>query len=121
MTVSVELGRRIKELREGAGLSQSRLADAARIHRTHLGALERGERSCTVEVLSRIASALAVVPGELYPQTRGVSPNPAERLGAAVALLAKCADEETIDRFAEIAKVYFTKGEPRKGRRRRTR
>ncbi len=59
-TLSIELGQTIKRHREEAGLSQEQLAAKAGIHRTHVGFLERGERSASVDVLVRIAVALEV-------------------------------------------------------------
>jgi len=40
------------------GLSQEALAEAARIHHTYIGLLERGKRVPTIEVADRLATAL---------------------------------------------------------------
>ncbi|MFT4039099.1 MAG: helix-turn-helix transcriptional regulator [Thermomicrobiales bacterium] len=61
-TLAQDLGQAIRRRRLEAGLSQEALAERADIHRNHIGFLERGERSPTVEVLARIASALEVPP-----------------------------------------------------------
>lgn len=52
------LGNAIRERRLSYGLSQEAVADAARIDRSHMGKIERGERNVTVLNLLRIAAAL---------------------------------------------------------------
>jgi transcriptional regulator with XRE-family HTH domain len=59
-SLSPILGQIIKRHRLAAGLSQEKLAEYAEIHRNHIGFLERGLRSPTVEVLVRIGDALGV-------------------------------------------------------------
>lgn len=50
----------IKEFRLAQGLSQEALADLAGLHRTYIGAVERGERNITLLNANRIAEALGV-------------------------------------------------------------
>lgn len=50
----------VKRRRERVGMSQEALAEAADIHRTHVGFLERGEKAATVVVARRIALALGI-------------------------------------------------------------
>lgn len=54
------LGETIAHLRSKAGISQERLADLARIHRTYVSQLERGLKSPTLHVLLKVALALDV-------------------------------------------------------------
>lgn len=54
------VGLRIRLRREQLGLSQEQLAVDARMDRTAIGKIERGERSVTISTLSRIAKALRV-------------------------------------------------------------
>jgi len=56
---------RIRELRLAKGVSQEALADEARVHRTYMGSVERGERNISLENIVRIARALKVPPGAL--------------------------------------------------------
>ena len=63
--VTVELGRRVRALREAQGLSQERLAERAKVHRTYVGSLERGERNVALINIVRLANALGVDPSEL--------------------------------------------------------
>ena len=60
-------GERVRAVRESRELSQEALADAARLHRTHISLIERGQRSVRLETIERLAIALRVQPGELMP------------------------------------------------------
>ena len=51
---------RIRELRQGRGLSQEELADRAGVHRTYVGMLERQLANPSLHVLAKIAEALEV-------------------------------------------------------------
>lgn len=57
---SVIVGRVIAHYRTEKGLSQEVLSGLADIGRTHLSAIERGERKPTLETLYRICTALGV-------------------------------------------------------------
>ena len=54
------LSSNIKRLRKELGLSQEQLADKCGLHRTYVGAVERGERNVTLSSLEMLASALEV-------------------------------------------------------------
>lgn len=54
------VGEVISEFRKKKGVSQEVLSGLADIGRTHLSAIERGERKPTLETLYRISSALDV-------------------------------------------------------------
>ncbi len=57
---SVAVGRAISYFRSKSGLSQEVLSGLANIGRSHLSAIERGERCPTLETLYRICSALDI-------------------------------------------------------------
>jgi transcriptional regulator with XRE-family HTH domain len=59
------LGRRLLGLRQAAGLTQEGLADAASLHWTYIGQIERGERNPTYKNLLKLAKGLGVDPAEL--------------------------------------------------------
>lgn len=61
-----KLGERVRALRKEAGLSQEELADAAGLHRTYIGAIERGERNISLINIVQIARALRVKPAYLF-------------------------------------------------------
>lgn len=54
------LGERIREERLKLNLTQARLAEAVDISDTYMGAIERGERSLTLDTLVRLANRLGV-------------------------------------------------------------
>ena len=54
------LGRRIREERLRLHLTQAELAEAIDISDTYMGAIERGERSLTLDTLVRLVSRLGI-------------------------------------------------------------
>jgi XRE family transcriptional regulator, regulator of sulfur utilization len=54
------LGRNVARLRREAGMSQGEVGEAAGLHPTAVGLIERGERAAHVYTLVRIAGALEV-------------------------------------------------------------
>ncbi|MGV6809604.1 MAG: helix-turn-helix domain-containing protein [bacterium] len=58
--ITQTLSANIKRLRSEKRLSQEELADKCGLHRTYIGAVERGERNVTLSSLELIASALEV-------------------------------------------------------------
>ncbi len=61
------VGARIRELRQQQGLSQEALADVAGIGRSYQSGIERGVRNCSTLHLLRLAKALGVRVGDLFP------------------------------------------------------
>lgn len=62
---AVVVGCVIQRFREKKKLSQEVVSGFAGIGRTHLSAIERGERKPTLETFFRISEALQVRPGDL--------------------------------------------------------
>ena len=64
----IRLGLRIRRLREQGGISQEALGHLSGLHRTYVGAIERGERNPSVLSLKKIADALKVRVGDLFDE-----------------------------------------------------
>ena len=62
----VRLGRRLSDLREKRGLSQTQLADMAEIGRAHLSQVENGAVAARIDTLYAIALALELTLEELF-------------------------------------------------------
>ena len=63
--ITKAFGRNVRKFRGIRGLSQERLAQLSGLHRTYIGAIERGERNITLLNAQRIASALNLTLAEL--------------------------------------------------------
>lgn len=63
------VGRRIRDLRKQAGLSQEQLGEIAGFHFSYIGGVERAEKNITLINLERIADALNVSIIELFEYT----------------------------------------------------
>jgi transcriptional regulator with XRE-family HTH domain len=58
-------GRAVRRRREEVGLSQEALAEAADLHRTYIGDVERGGRNISLVNIARVACALGVPAADL--------------------------------------------------------
>jgi transcriptional regulator with XRE-family HTH domain len=58
--IRTRLGKNLRRLRDGKGLSQEAFAHEAGIHRTYISDIERGARNPTITVVEKIAVALGV-------------------------------------------------------------
>ena len=65
MLDSVIVGNVFREIRERKGLSQEVVSGLADIGRTHLSAIERGERRPTLDTLFKLAAALNMPASEI--------------------------------------------------------
>ena len=66
MTITKQLGARIRYLRQQKNMTIEDLALEAGINRNYLGDLERGTRNPTVDILNRISVALDVTLSVLF-------------------------------------------------------
>jgi transcriptional regulator with XRE-family HTH domain len=107
------LGRRLRTLREAQGLSQEALAAAANVSRVYLGSLERGDKVPRIDVVARLAQGLGVTLSKLCDFESRKAPakiTPHERFGRTVAGIARRATPDELDRFEEMARVFFRRG-----------
>ena len=63
------LGHNLRLRRTRLGLSQEDFAEQCGLHRTYIGAIERGERNVTLRTLSQIAEALGTSPLDLLKRS----------------------------------------------------
>lgn len=61
-----KFGLRVRELRKKIGLSQEELGFKANIHRTYIGAVERGEQNVSLDNIGRLAKHLRVSLTDLF-------------------------------------------------------
>ncbi len=59
-------GKAVRRLRREAGFSQERFAQAAGIHRTFMGEIERGDTNVSLDTITRIAKSLRMSVSELF-------------------------------------------------------
>ena len=52
------------------GWSQEEFAERCELHRTYVGAIERGERNVTLRTVERVAVAFGIRPVELLAEAR---------------------------------------------------
>lgn len=90
---SLKLGKRIKELRTRAGLSQDQLAEQAGISGKYLGEVERGEVNVSAAILAKLAVVLQLSLPELLSFEHHAS---RERLREEMNRMLDDADDETV-------------------------
>jgi transcriptional regulator with XRE-family HTH domain len=66
--VKKQYGRAIRQRRQELGWSQEHLAAQARLHRTYVADVERGQRNISLENIIKMAEALQLTPGEFFSQ-----------------------------------------------------
>jgi transcriptional regulator with XRE-family HTH domain len=60
------LGKRIRDLRKQRCLSQEGLGWKSELHLTYIGAIERGEKNCSIVTLEKIAKGLEITIRDLF-------------------------------------------------------
>jgi transcriptional regulator with XRE-family HTH domain len=82
--VKALVGKRIRILRKEKGLSQEELGDLADLHHTYIGAVERGERNCSIDSLSKIAKGLSVNVVDLFVTATRNKPQDISKIKASI-------------------------------------
>ena len=65
-SLALRFGRLVRRLRNEAGWSQEEFAFRVGVHRTYIGAIERGEKTVTIETAAKIARALEMPLSQLF-------------------------------------------------------
>ncbi|MDT3425295.1 transcriptional regulator with XRE-family HTH domain [Paenibacillus forsythiae] len=66
MNLPESVGNRIRELRKAKGWTQEQLAEAASLHYSYIGGVERGDRNISLETLEKIIAAFQVPAIEVF-------------------------------------------------------
>ena len=61
----MQFGKKVREERLKKGISQERLGELAKVHRTYIGMIERAEKNITLTNMEKIARALGKKVNEL--------------------------------------------------------
>lgn len=64
--IRTKFGKRVREIRKQKGYSQESLADAANLHRTYIGSIERGEQNVSLDNIQKLAKTLKVSISRLF-------------------------------------------------------
>ena len=64
--IAKQFGAVVRKLRTNQGMSQEAFADLCGVHRTYMGAIERGEKTVTIETADKIAKALKIRVSTLF-------------------------------------------------------
>lgn len=66
--ILVKFGNKVRELRLKQNISQEKLAEKAKVHRTYIGMIERAEKNITLINIEKIAKALEVNIYDLFTE-----------------------------------------------------
>jgi len=108
-TIKKKFGVRLFQLRNTAGITQAKLAEATNLSVDSISRIERGERAPSLESIEKLADALKVTPAELFnfgnEEILRLSENPSESLELWKILRNK--KPKQIKKIIEIAKAVF--------------
>lgn len=76
---SAVFGEVVRQHRTARGISQEQLAEAADLHRNHIGFVERGERAPSIDIARRIAMALELSLSDLVSEAERLIGGPRSR------------------------------------------
>jgi transcriptional regulator with XRE-family HTH domain len=79
LQLQAALGIVIRTHRTNSGYSQESFAEKVGLHRTYIGAVERGERNVSLQNLVRIAEALRLPLSELIAEAEQMSKREGQR------------------------------------------
>lgn len=68
LSLRQRLGRAVRRLRLAAGYSQESFADFVGVHRTYMGAVERGEVNISLDNIERVATSLGLTADRLLAE-----------------------------------------------------
>lgn len=65
--IRIRFGRRLRQTRLAAGISQEKLGELSGLHRTFVSMVERGERNVTIATVEKLAGGLNCRMADLMP------------------------------------------------------
>jgi transcriptional regulator with XRE-family HTH domain len=65
-----QLGKVIRDKRKAMGYSQEAFASECGVHRTYMGAVERGERNISLMNIVRISNRFDILPSQLLSESK---------------------------------------------------
>ena len=68
VTLRARFGAAVRRLRTAEQLSQEAFADRCHVHRTYMGAVERGEVNISLDNIQKIARALSIPVSALFAE-----------------------------------------------------
>jgi len=98
-------GRRIRAIREAAGVSREFVAEKADINVNYLGEIERGEKWPSLEIIEQLAKALSVSPPEFF-EFEAEETEPGVLLAKVQRVLTDCSTEQ-LQQALRILKSLF--------------
>jgi transcriptional regulator with XRE-family HTH domain len=66
MNIKIKFWNRVRDLRKKQGLSQEKLAEKCKLHRTYIWIIERWEKNVSLENIEILANALKVDLKDLF-------------------------------------------------------
>lgn len=96
-----EMGKRIRNLRRDKGFTQEQLAELCDLSAAHIGHVERGTRTLSIDTLVKIAMVLETGADYLLFGTVADKDMPYEKITIAVGKY----PQENIDRFYSVVKI----------------
>lgn len=107
------VGGKIREYRTSKGLSQEELAHRAGLHTAHLGQIERGEKSPTIDSIDKIVTALGITFEELFSFGQSPAADKRESIKEkVVSCLNTLSDSEQKDMYKTIKLLIKWKKKP---------
>jgi len=97
----VSLGKRVRNARKQQGMTQEQLGEACDLSTAHIGHIERGTRSLSIESLVSIASVLEVSTDYLLMDFAQAPDSRMIRLGNSI----KTADKQKAERLYSVMKI----------------
>jgi len=64
--IQKKFGKRVRSLRLERGISQEKLGELAKVHRTYVGMIERGEKNITITNIEKFSKALKMNVKDLF-------------------------------------------------------